>query len=177
MPKKTATFDPGDGLPPFRQNVGLVLINPGGKIFSGKRRDQPDVHMGWQLPQGGVEQDEELHKAVLRELAEEVGEAVRADIITAYPEPLVYLFSDFMGARNIFDGKYRGQRQHWYYLRYHGDGSDIDIDRSCDGEPPEFTAWDWRSPHEILRDIVAVKKPIYEKILAYFERSVLPLIG
>lgn len=176
MAKKTATYDPGDGLLPYRLSVGIVLIDGAGLIFSGKRHDRPGIHDGWQLPQGGIDEGEELHQAVRRELAEEVGAEVRADIIAAYPEPLAYHFSDFSGGQKAFNNKYRGQRQHWFYLRYRGDGMDIDVGRSHDGDPPEFSGYAWRTPAEILRDIVPVKRPIYERIMDYFARNVAAMI-
>lgn len=173
MLKKTATFDPGDGLPPYRLNVGLVLRNAEGLIFSGKRSDQAGAQDGWQLPQGGIDVGEAPDRAALRELAEEVGPNVRADIVAVYPRPLSYDFRDFEGPRRIFGGKYRGQMQHWFYLDMRSPEADIDITRSYDGDPPEFSTYAWRTPVEILRDIVAVKRPIYTEVLDYLARCII----
>lgn len=167
MTKKTATFDPGDGLPPYRLNVGLVLCNAAGLIFSGKRADQSAAQDGWQMPQGGIDVGETAEAAALRELMEEVGSNVRATILGAYPQPLSYDFKDFDGARQIFSGKYRGQMQYWYYLRLLSPESTIDITHSHGGEPPEFSAYAWRTPDEIVRDIVPVKREIYAQVLKY----------
>lgn len=174
MKKRTAIYDPGDGLPPYQLNVGLVLLHPSGLIFSGKRRDQQEPGQGWQLPQGGVDVGEKPEDAALRELREEVGPTVRADIVAAYPRPLNYDFKDFTGARRIYDGKYRGQSQYWFYLRLTGPERAIDISHGWDGEAPEFSAWAWRTSEEILRDIIDVKRPIYGAVLDYLARDVMP---
>ena len=166
MVKKTASYDPGDGLPPFRLNVGLVLVNDAGLIFSGKRADQADPTEGWQLPQGGIDVGETPMAAVVRELAEEVGPLVRADILGVFPDMLSYEYKDFKQPRQLA-GKYRGQMQQWYYLRMRSPDSDIDITQSYDGDPPEFSAYAWRTPFEIIRDIVRVKQPIYAAVLGY----------
>ncbi|MGB4102078.1 MAG: RNA pyrophosphohydrolase [Alphaproteobacteria bacterium] len=175
MKKKTATFDPGDGLPPYRLNVGLVLLNSTGLIFSGKRADQAGADAGWQLPQGGIDKDETPQAAVLRELAEEVGPKVKGEVIAAYPEPLSYDFKDFSGAPRAFDGKYRGQMQYWFYLQMLSPDADIDITQAHDGDPPEFSTYAWRTADEILAAIVAVKRPIYAVILDYLNRHVAKL--
>lgn len=173
MAKKTATFDPGDGLPPYRLNVGLVLLNAAGMIFSGKRADQPGELDGWQLPQGGIDAGETPQAAVLRELAEEVGPNVRAKVIAAYPQPLSYEFKDFEGARRAFGGKYRGQIQHWFYLQMLSPDTDIDITQVHDGDPPEFSTYAWRTADEVLRFSIAVKRPIYADVLDYLARRII----
>ncbi len=149
----------------------LFLFDRRGLIFCGKRRDSDPAKSGegWQVPQGGIDQGETLEAAVARELKEEVGAHVAARIIAAAPKPMFYDFPDFLGSRKAFNGKYRGQMQHAFLLFYSGDGGDIDISHSADGEPPEFSAYDWKTPEQIRSLIVVFKRPLYDHALDYFE--------
>jgi putative (di)nucleoside polyphosphate hydrolase len=111
---------------PYRPNVGAVLFNRAGLVFVAHRADLPkDAAGGWQLPQGGIDADEDPRAAVLRELAEEIG-TDRAEIIGEYPDWLAYDFPDHLIAP--LGGRWRGQRQRWFALRFTGTDSDIRLD-------------------------------------------------
>jgi putative (di)nucleoside polyphosphate hydrolase len=153
---------------PFRRNVGAVLFNSAGKVFIGHRADLPkgsEPTLGWQLPQGGINGDEDPRRAVFRELAEEIG-TDRAEIIAEHPDWLRYDFpADLLG--RALRGRYRGQMQRWFALRFLGEDADIGLD----ADPhPEFDAWRWAELSEIPALAVAFKRPIYEILAHSFAR-------
>jgi putative (di)nucleoside polyphosphate hydrolase len=117
----------------------------------------------WQLPQGGIDAGEDPREAVLRELAEEIGTA-DAEIIGEHPEWLQYdLPSELLGV--AWDGKYRGQRQKWFALRFLGEDSDIRLDADTH---PEFDAWKWVELPALPDLAVAFKRTIYQVIAQDF---------
>lgn len=126
---------------PYRPNVGAVLFNRAGFVLVARRADLPNIEGapgGWQFPQGGIDADEDPRKAVLRELAEEIG-TDRAEIIGEHPEWLTYDLPPALLGRAL-GGRFRGQRQRWFALRFTGTDSDIRLD----ADPhPEFDAWRW----------------------------------
>ena len=149
---------------PYRPNVGAVLFNKDGRVFVGRRAD-PAVTSAWQLPQGGIDDDEDPQVAVFRELQEEVGTA-DATVIGEHPEWLTYdLPTELIG--KAFGGRYRGQRQRWFALRFNGEDSDIRLDRHSH---PEFDAWRWAELAELPGLAVAFKRPIYEVLVRSFAR-------
>jgi putative (di)nucleoside polyphosphate hydrolase len=151
---------------PYRRNVGAVLFNPEGRVLVARRIDLPKaegVGAGWQLPQGGIDADEDPRRAVLRELAEEIG-TDRAEIIGEHPEWLAYDFPDHLVGRAL-GGRYRGQRQRWFALRFLGRDADIRLDRHAH---PEFDAWRWAELTDLPALAVAFKRPIYEILTASF---------
>jgi putative (di)nucleoside polyphosphate hydrolase len=145
---------------PYRANVGALLFNAAGLVFVGRRADRPTA---WQLPQGGVDEGEDPRVAVLRELAEEIGTA-NAEIIAEHPEMLTYdLPPELVGV--AFRGRYRGQRQRWFALRFLGSDAEIRLD----ADPhPEFTEWRWARLAELPELAVAFKRPIYEELARHF---------
>jgi putative (di)nucleoside polyphosphate hydrolase len=151
---------------PYRLNVGAALFDGRGKVLVGHRADLPnaaDLWGGWQLPQGGIDADEEPRRAVLRELAEEIG-TDRAEIIGEHPEWLTYDLPDHLIGRAL-RGRYRGQRQRWFALRFLGTDADIRLD----ADPhPEFDAWRWAELAELPALAVPFKRPIYEILAASF---------
>ncbi len=153
---------------PYRPNVGAVLFNAQGRIFVARRADLPNAEGaagGWQLPQGGIDADEDPRTAVLRELAEEIG-TDKAEIIGEHPEWVTYdLPSHLIGV--ALHGRYRGQRQRWYALRFTGLDSDIRLDLD---PHPEFDAWRWAELSELPSMAVPFKKPIYEVLAVSFAR-------
>jgi putative (di)nucleoside polyphosphate hydrolase len=153
---------------PYRPNVGAVLFNPQGRVFIGRRRLHPTQEAapgGWQLPQGGIDADEDPRRAVLRELAEEVG-TDRAEIIGEHPEWLYYdLPTEIIGT--ALGGKYRGQRQMWFALRFTGTDADIRLDAE---EHPEFDAWRWAELAELPALAVPIKRAIYAQLVVSFAR-------
>ena len=125
---------------PYRQGVGLCLFNREGLVLVAERRDRRGA---WQMPQGGIQKGEEIVVAALRELKEEIG-TDNAEIVARLPEKLRYEFPDWLQYRGgVFRGKYRGQEQDWFALRFLGEDSEIDISGKHEPENPEFVAWKW----------------------------------
>ena len=151
---------------PYRPNVGAVLFNPSGLVLVARRANFPNAEGpagGWQLPQGGIDADEDPRSAVLRELAEEIG-TDRAEIIGEHPDWLFYdLPAHLIGI--ALHGRWRGQRQRWFALRFTGADSDIRLD----ADPhPEFDAWRWTPLAELPELAVDFKRPIYEILARSF---------
>jgi putative (di)nucleoside polyphosphate hydrolase len=157
---------------PYRANVGAVLFNGNGRVFVARRADLPDAEGsagGWQLPQGGIDPDEDPSAAVMRELAEEIG-TDSAEIIGEHPDWLTYdLPPHLVGA--ALGGRYRGQRQRWFALRFTGTDSDIRLDADPD---PEFDAWRWVDLGELPALAVDFKRPIYRILATSFARFATP---
>jgi len=153
---------------PYRRNVGAVLFNAAGKVFVARRADLPNAEGavgGWQLPQGGIDSDEDPRAAVLRELEEEIGTA-RAEIIGEHPEWLTYdLPPELIGV--ALHGRYRGQQQRWFALRFTGNDTDIRLDLD---PHPEFDAWRWADLAELPALAVDFKLPIYRILATDFAR-------
>lgn len=145
---------------PYRLNVGAVLFSGDGRVFVGQRKGFPD---SWQLPQGGVDDGENTHKAVLRELQEEIG-TNKAEIIGEHPEWLFYdLPPHLLGV--AWGGKYRGQKQKWFALRFTGTDQDIRLDADAH---PEFEAWQWVKLADLPTLAVAFKRDIYARLVQDF---------
>lgn len=151
---------------PYRPNVGAVLFNAAGLILVARRADMPNAEGaagGWQLPQGGMDEGEDPAVAVFRELEEEIGTA-RAEIIAEHPEWLNYdLPPELLG--KSFGGKYRGQTQKWFALRFLGEDSDIRLDLD---PHPEFDAWRWARLAKLPAMAVPFKRAIYERLAVDF---------
>jgi putative (di)nucleoside polyphosphate hydrolase len=157
---------------PYRPNVGAVLFNRDGLVFVARRADMPNAEGpagGWQLPQGGIDVDEDPRIAVLRELEEEIGTRNVA-IIGEYPDWLTYdLPPDLLGI--AWRGKYRGQRQRWYAMRFLGEDAEIRLDLD---PHPEFDAWRWVPLAELPALAVGFKRPIYEILTEAFAEFASP---
>lgn len=150
---------------PYRPSVGAMLINAQGRVFVAQRLDFPS--QAWQMPQGGIEHGEDPAIAVLRELKEEIG-TDKVEIIAQSERWRDYDLPDqLIGV--LWGGKYRGQRQKWFILRFLG--SDEDIDLESHGEP-EFSAWKWVDVEQIVGLIVPFKRAIYADIVSEF-RSII----
>ncbi len=151
---------------PYRQGVGLCLFNREGLVLVAERRDRPGA---WQMPQGGVQKGEDPVVAALRELKEEVG-TDNAEIIARIPEKLTYDFPDWVQHKGDrpYRGKYRGQEQIWFALRFLGADQDISLAGEHEPEDPEFTDWKWVPLPESVNLIVDFKQPIYRKVVADF---------
>ncbi len=146
---------------PYRLNVGAVLFARDGRVLVGRRPGL--LAAAWQLPQGGIDAGEDPREAVLRELAEEIGTA-KAEIISEHPEWLQYdLPPELLGV--AWEGKYRGQRQKWFALRFLGEDSDIRLDADSH---PEFDAWKWVELAALPDLAVAFKRTIYQIIARDF---------
>ncbi len=147
---------------PYRPCVGICLVNAQGLIFAGQRKDSPSL--AWQMPQGGIDKDEKPRAAALRELHEETG--VTADLVEVLektPDWVTYdLPPDLLG--KVWGGKFRGQRQKWFLMRYLGSDAQINIA----AEHPEFSAWKWVRGDEMLAGIVPFKRDVYAQVIAAF---------
>lgn len=147
---------------PYRPCVGVMLANPRGKVFVAQRRDRDTD--AWQMPQGGVDKGETTRDAALRELFEET--SVPASLVTIEAETPGLIRYDIPPTLvpNIWGGRYRGQEQKWYLMRFHGLDSQIDLDTPH----PEFTAWKWIDKSELVASIVPFKRAVYEQVLQAF---------
>ena len=153
---------------PYRPCVGIMLVNPGGKVFVGRRIDTPDA---WQMPQGGIDAGETPREAALRELVEEIGTGA-AEVVAETEDWLRYdLPSHLIG--KVWKGKYRGQEQKWILARFTGTDGDIDLVT----DHPEFDAWQWVEPDRLADLIVPFKRPIYEAVVAEFRILLTPPPG
>ena len=147
---------------PYRPCVGVMLANAEGRVFVGQRIDQ-DI-TAWQMPQGGIDPGESPRDAALRELWEETG--VPTDLVTVETETegwIPYELPHDIVPR-IWKGRYKGQEQKWFLLRFHGQDSDVNIET----EHPEFSEWRWLDPAELIANIVPFKRTVYERVMAEF---------
>lgn len=146
--------------PGYRPCVGLLLLNARGEVFVGRRIDTAGA---WQMPQGGIDPDEDPRAAALRELAEEIGTA-KATIIA---ESGVWRHYDLPPAlaRRIWGGRFRGQAQKWFALRFTGTDADIDLNAT---PHVEFDAWQWVALDRLVDLIVPFKREVYVDVVREF---------
>ena len=144
---------------PYRQGVGVVLFNSAGKVFLGQRLDTPGA---WQMPQGGIDPGEDPEATAFRELEEEIG-TTKAEVLAVAADWLSYDLPPEI-VPTIWRGRFRGQRQKWFALKFLGKDSDIDLKTAH----PEFDAWRWALFEEIAATIVPFKRPLYEALLEEF---------
>jgi putative (di)nucleoside polyphosphate hydrolase len=148
---------------PYRRNVGAALFNAEGRVLIARRADV--AQDAWQLPQGGLDEGEDPRIAVLRELREEIG-TDHASIIGEVAEWLNYdLPPELLG--KALRGRYRGQTQKWFALRFLGKDSEIRLDLD---PHPEFNAWRWAELVELPRIVVAFRRPVYQRLAEEFAR-------
>ncbi|WP_170439123.1 RNA pyrophosphohydrolase [Ruegeria arenilitoris] len=147
---------------PYRPCVGLMLMNDQGQIFVGQRNDR--FEDAWQMPQGGVDEGESPRAAALRELQEEIG--VTPDLVEIVAETDGWLPYDLPHdiVPKIWKGRYRGQEQKWFLLRFLGTDDQIDIET----DHPEFTRWKWQDPDRLIAEIVPFKRAVYERVMEAF---------
>jgi putative (di)nucleoside polyphosphate hydrolase len=151
----------------YRPCVGIMLLNPQGLVWVGRRfQKQNDDGVGhwWQMPQGGIDGNEDPAAAALRELEEET--AVRsAEIIAEAPGWYNYDLPEHLIGRS-WKGKYRGQTQKWFAVRFLGNDSEINL--APPGHKQEFDQWRWVGMNEVIDAIVPFKKPVYEQVITAF---------
>jgi putative (di)nucleoside polyphosphate hydrolase len=161
---------------PYRPCVGTMVINRAGRVFIGRRIDGPehvDATHVWQMPQGGIDEGEDPYLAALRELYEETN--IRS--VEKLGEIGEWLFYDI--PREIvgqaWKGKYRGQKQKWYALRFVGNDSEIDVAHPAGGgHKPEFVEWRWEPTRNVPALVVPFKRATYERVMSEFARFTSP---
>jgi putative (di)nucleoside polyphosphate hydrolase len=156
---------------PYRPCVGLMVLNRAGLAFIGRRIDGPehidDTHV-WQMPQGGIDSGEDPWPAASRELQEETN-ITSVQRLGEIAEWLSYdIPREIVG--QAWNGKYRGQTQKWYALRFTGDDSEIDIEHPAGGHEPEFVAWRWEPLRNLPDLVVPFKRKTYERVVAEFKK-------
>jgi putative (di)nucleoside polyphosphate hydrolase len=145
----------------YRRGVGIMLFNKAGLVFVAQRLDQPSD--AWQMPQGGIDAGEDPATAAKRELKEEIG-TDKAEVVAESREWFRYDLPKDLRPR-LWGGKYRGQMQKWFAMRFTGTDRDIDIAT----EHPEFSAWKWTKPATLPDLIVPFKRDLYRELLVEFK--------
>jgi len=146
---------------PYRRCVGIALFNAKGEVWVGQRSDMTEP--AWQMPQGGIDKGEDPETAAFRELDEEIGTA-NAEVLAETRDWLAYdLPPDLVG--KVWKGRYRGQKQMWFALRFLGDDSEIDPQAV---DHPEFDTWRWVSLDELPDLAVSFKRDIYAAVAREF---------
>ena len=160
---------------PYRPCAGMAVFNRQGLVFIGRRIDGPEhvdnTHV-WQMPQGGIDAGEDPWPAALRELHEETNMR-SVEKLGEIPEWLAYdIPRDIVG--RAWKGKYRGQSQKWYALRFVGRESEIDIEQPAGGHEPEFVEWRWERLENLPSMIVPFKRATYERVVREFASFAAP---
>jgi len=156
---------------PYRPNVGVALFDAAGRVLIARRigDDGPEVLVPgceWQMPQGGIDPDEDIEAAARRELFEETG--VRsATLIGAHPEWLTYDFPRYDGPPHKL-AAFRGQRQRWFAMRFQGVDGEIDLAPAEAGAEPEFSEWRWERLDRLPAMVVPYKRAIYLEVARAF---------
>lgn len=145
---------------PYRTGVGIILLNPANHVFVAKRIDMKAE--AWQMPQGGIDEGETPEKAAMRELGEETG-TDKARIIGTNDKWYTYDLPDEL-VPVIWGGRFRGQKQKWFVLRFLGKDSDINIET----DEPEFSEWRWTKPATLPDMIVPFKRELYAELVRDF---------
>ncbi|WP_339638427.1 RNA pyrophosphohydrolase [uncultured Sulfitobacter sp.] len=150
---------------PYRPCVGVMLVNAEGEVFVGQRRDRDQD--AWQMPQGGVDKGEAARDAALRELEEETG--IPRDLVRIEAETSRWLPYDLPHelVPNIWKGRYRGQEQKWFLMRFLGQDDQVNIQTA----EPEFSGWRWMPADQLVANIVPFKRAVYTTVLEEFEEK------
>ena len=149
---------------PLRVGVGAIVLNEFNKVLVGKRKDNPIDK--WQMPQGGVDEDEDFYSAMKRELYEETS-ITSFKLIREIKRWLTYELPENLKGK-IWKGKFRGQKQKWYILRFTGDEQEINVNT----KNPEFIDWKWITIEELPRSIVDFKRKVYENLVEEIKKSI-----
>ncbi|WP_298921666.1 RNA pyrophosphohydrolase [uncultured Roseobacter sp.] len=148
---------------PYRPCVGIMLTNSRGEVFVGQRRDSSVA--AWQMPQGGIDKGEAAQTAAFRELWEETG--VTSDLVQVVAESQQWLPYElpYDLVEKLWKGKYRGQEQKWFLMRFNGSDDQINIAT----EHPEFSEWRWLPARDLVDNIVPFKRDVYAAVMAEFD--------
>jgi putative (di)nucleoside polyphosphate hydrolase len=154
---------------PYRPCVGVLVLNRAGLAFMGRRIEGPehiDATHAWQMPQGGIDKGEEPWPAALRELHEETN--IRSvERLGEIADWLQYdIPREIVG--QAWKGKYRGQTQKWFALRFTGDEGEIDLAHPAGAHEPEFSAWRWEAMQNVPNLVVPFKRAVYERVVREF---------
>ena len=157
---------------PYRRNVGIALFNATGLVLIGRRfrDDGPEIiqpGLEWQMPQGGVDEGEDLRQAAMRELWEETG-ATNADYL-GESDWLIYEFPPYDGPPHRL-AKFRGQRQKWFALRFTGREQDLDPLTPRNNQPAEFDAWRWERLDRVADLVVPFRREVYRTVARQFAK-------
>jgi putative (di)nucleoside polyphosphate hydrolase len=146
---------------PYRPCVGIMLINSDNQVFIAQRLDHPSN--AWQMPQGGIDHGEDAETAAYRELKEEIG-TNKASIIAVAKKEYTYEIPAPLNNR-IWHGRYRGQRQQWFLMKYEG----VDEDINLETHQPEFSAWRWAPITDLMDLVVHFKREVYIQVIEEFK--------
>jgi len=156
---------------PYRPCAGMMVLNRAGLVFIGRRSSGPehiDATHVWQMPQGGIDRGEDPYNGALRELYEETNIS-SVEKLGEIAEWLVYdLPREIVG--QAWKGKFRGQKQKWYALRFTGPESEINIATPAGGHKPEFIDWRWVAMSKLPELVVPFKRQTYERVVAEFRK-------
>ena len=141
---------------PLRKGVGIIVLNKKNKVFVAKRIDNPKNF--WQMPQGGVDGDENYYEAALRELREETS-ITSVELIQEIDKKLTYILPDHL-IGIIWKGKFKGQTQKWFVMRFMGNDSEINIST----KKPEFLDWKWINLDDLPKIAVKFKLEVYKSL-------------
>ena len=141
---------------PLRNGVGIVVLNNENKVFVAKRIDNPKNF--WQMPQGGVDKDENYYEAALRELKEETS-IISVELIQEIDKKFTYILPDHL-IGIIWKGKFKGQTQKWFVMRFIGNESEININTKY----PEFLDWKWINLDDLPEIAVNFKLDVYKNV-------------
>ena len=157
----------------YRLCVGVMLLNEAGHVWIGRRYDKANEEgegHWWQMPQGGIDKGEDAAAAALRELAEETA-ITSAHVIAEASRWYNYDLPEQLIGKS-WKGKYRGQTQKWFALRFTGDEAEINVEHPAGGHKAEFDAWRWVPMAELPGLIIPFKRPVYERVVAEFSSLV-----